>query len=97
MFVFFNNMNNSNQQRGLSFPTKGAQNEHGGVGLHTAVRAHINTRNEHGDTLLHMAAFHNNLLILSFLIVNGININAQNRYGNTALHAAAYANNPEVV
>jgi ankyrin repeat protein len=46
--------------------------------------------NDHGDTLLHLAALHGHLQIVKYLIVNGYyQSECRNRYKNTPLHRAA--------
>jgi len=43
-------------------------------------------RDEHGNTLLHIACQNNNRRIAKLLLKNGISVNEQNAHGNTPLH-----------
>ena len=63
----------------------------------TKQNSFLNERDEHGRTLLYIAArngFHN---ICSFLLKSGCNINEIQNDGSTALHAAAYYGHQSIV
>jgi ankyrin repeat protein len=67
----------------------------------------INTRDESGNTPLHLAVQDNHPEIVSFLIANGAELNVENTseynpfvntpFGNTPLHLAVQNNRPEIV
>ena len=66
--------------------------------LKSTIKQHDLTLTEtdsRGNTLLHHAVSHNQLLVMSFLIDNGVSLNAGNNDGNTALHLAAEKDFPE--
>ena len=66
--------------------------------LKSMIKEHDLTLNEtdnNGCTLLHHAALHNQLLVMSFLIDSGISLNAVDNDENTALHLAAENDFPE--
>ena len=56
------------------------------VGLELGVD--INAANEHGETALHAAAYHNANRVIEFLVEAGANIDATNAAGQTALRIA---------
>jgi ankyrin repeat protein len=59
--------------------------------LVTAKLFHINKNDEHGNTLMHIAAQNGNLRIARLLIQKGVNPNHQNKQGQTPGHfAVAY-------
>ncbi|EAY07153.1 ankyrin repeat protein, putative [Trichomonas vaginalis G3] len=57
----------------------------------------INSRDNDGDTALHLAAFLNVKDVVEFLIPKCADINAKDNYGKTALHWAAFNNNTQLV
>lgn len=56
----------------------------------------LNTADEHGNTLLILAAQQGNKRMCKFLLRRGANINAQNLSGNTVLHYAYAYNHSEL-
>jgi hypothetical protein len=56
------------------------------VGLELGVD--INAANEHGETALHAAAYHNANLVIEFLVEAGANVDATNAAEQTALRVA---------
>ncbi len=51
--------------------------------------AHFEMQNNHGNTVLHLAAREGNVLIVHFLIGKGANIEATESHGNTPLQLAS--------
>ncbi|MBV6621977.1 MAG: ankyrin repeat domain-containing protein [Rivularia sp. (in: Bacteria)] len=50
----------------------------------------INAKRYNGKTLLHMAAWNNQLKTVELLIINGADVNIKDNYDRTPLHFAAY-------
>ncbi|XP_062848873.1 ankyrin repeat domain-containing protein 27 [Trichomycterus rosablanca] len=57
----------------------------------------VNSSNADGFTLLHVAALHGHIALVSLFIHNGANINARNGLSATPLHLACQNNHIEVV
>lgn len=57
----------------------------------------VNTKNNLGQTPLHIAAFLNNYIASQILINNKANLNIQDDFGKTPLHLAAYSQNASLV
>ncbi len=53
--------------------------------------AEVNSRNEDGDTTLHLAALYDSKKMIELLIANGAVVDAKNNIGETPLHNAAWA------
>ena len=51
--------------------------------------ANVRSRNQHGNTALHLAASRGNCEIIEILIKNGAKVKSTDDSGNTALHEAA--------
>ncbi|XP_076873336.1 CARD- and ANK-domain containing inflammasome adapter protein [Brachyhypopomus gauderio] len=51
----------------------------------------VNDRNESSDTLLHLAAKHDQVAVINFLLCQGANLDLRDHKGRTALHRAAEA------
>ena len=49
----------------------------------------VDSRNEYGDTPLHLAAYRNQIDVVQILLQNGAGMNKQTDTGVTPLHAAA--------
>lgn len=63
--------------------------------------ANVNTRNNRGETILHLIAKHNESFIdqdfLQLLLHHGLNLNATNSSGKTALHLASICGNLQLI
>ena len=51
--------------------------------------ADVNATNDDGETLLHSAAYFNNIRLMQILIENNANVNLKTKSGETPLHSAA--------
>lgn len=60
-------------------------------------QASIDLQDRVGNTALHTATFHNNIIIVKLLLDNGANVHLQSNGGNTALHIATVRNNINIV
>lgn len=58
---------------------------------------YIGVTDHKGDTLLHFAVIHDNVVAVKLLLEKGIDINTQNAYGNTPLHYAYAYGTSEIV
>lgn len=59
--------------------------------------ADTNTKDEYGNTLLHLAAGGGNMTLVKFLLAHGANANAATEWGNTPLFRAILAGRIDVV
>ena len=57
----------------------------------------VDSRNEYGDTPLHLAAYRNQTDVVQVLLQNGAGVNKQTDMGVTPLHAAAWENSTDVI
>ena len=65
--------------------------------LKAGIGVDISIKDEHGVTLLHLAAATGQTEVVQCLIESGANINAEDIYRNTPIHHAAHRGNLEVV
>ncbi|QOJ78954.1 ankyrin repeat domain-containing protein [Infirmifilum lucidum] len=59
--------------------------------------AHVNTRDKHGETPLHHAAWMGHLDVAELLLDRGAEVDARDNYGSTPLHHAARGGRLKVV
>jgi ankyrin repeat protein len=59
--------------------------------------ANLDSRDRHGNTLLHTAAWYGSSDVAIFLINKGVALEARNNYGHTPLHAAVQNGHFEIV
>ncbi|WP_353280976.1 ankyrin repeat domain-containing protein [Wolbachia endosymbiont (group B) of Tholera decimalis] len=57
----------------------------------------VNVKDNHGQTLLHIAAKSGNLNVMKCLVNKGASTNTKDKYDNTPLHSAAYAGELDIV
>ncbi|CQD07254.1 ankyrin repeat domain protein [Wolbachia endosymbiont wPip_Mol of Culex molestus] len=57
----------------------------------------VNVKDNHGQTLLHIAAKSGNLNVMKCLVNKGASTNTKDKYYNTPLHSAAYAGELDIV
>ena len=67
------------------------------VKQHLAAGTHVNTKDEHGETALHLAAWQGQVEIAKFLISKSANVNAKDDKGVAPLHPAAYGGHHDMV
>jgi len=65
-------------------------------GKYTDLSADIDTKDEDGNTAVHLAVAHNQIRILEYLIDRDVNIDGQNRQKRTPLHIACYKGYGEI-
>lgn len=62
-----------------------------------AQNAHPDSRDEKGNTVLHIACYFNSLRIAEIFLTAGANPNLANNDGDFAIHISAVANKPEMI
>lgn len=57
----------------------------------------VNLEDEHNQTALHHASWHNFVDVMEILLKCGVDVNRQNNIGSTALHCASWLGHKEAI